>query len=91
MQNLIRRALPAAALLLLPFAAGADEAKLILPDLGSVSFLGFSGRHLLLIGLVICALGLIFGGSIYGELKRLPVHRSSPVFRPAQSVPAWSR
>ena len=59
MQNLIRRALPALAVLALPLAARADEAKLILPDLGSVEFLGISGRHLLLVGLVICALGLL--------------------------------
>ena len=76
MQNLIRRALPALAVLALPFAARADEAKMILPDLGSVSFLGMSGRNLLLVGLVVCALGLIFGTIIFGQLKRLPVHRS---------------
>src|SRR5207248_1896324 len=58
------------------FAARADEAKLILPDLGSVAFLGMSGRSLLEIGLVICALGLIFGVSIFAQLKRLPVHRA---------------
>src|SRR5258708_1597806 len=55
----ITRALPALAVLCLPIAAFADEAKLILPDLGSVSFLGFSGRNLLLAGLVVCALGLL--------------------------------
>jgi K(+)-stimulated pyrophosphate-energized sodium pump len=76
MQNPIRRALPALAVLALPLAARADEAKLILPDLGSVSFLGMSGRNLLLIGLLVCALGLVFGMSIYGQLKRLQVHKS---------------
>ncbi|HZR07092.1 MAG TPA: sodium/proton-translocating pyrophosphatase, partial [Myxococcales bacterium] len=76
MQNLIRRALPALAVLALPFAARADEAKLILPDLGSVSFLGVSGERLLLVGLLICALGLVFGMSIYTQLKKLPVHKS---------------
>jgi len=76
MQNPIRRALPALAVLALPLAARADEAKLILPDLGSVSFLGMSGRNLLMVGLVICALGLVFGTAIFGQLKKLPVHRS---------------
>ena len=51
MQNIVRRfALPVLAVLALPFAARADEAKLILPDLGSVGFLGMSGRSLLEIG-----------------------------------------
>jgi len=77
MQNIVRRfALPVLAVLALPFAARADEAKLILPDLGSVGFLGMSGRSLLEIGLVICALGLIFGIVIFAQLKRLPVHRA---------------
>ncbi len=77
MPNIVRRlALPVLAVLALPFAARADEAKLILPDLGSVGFLGMSGRSLLEIGLVICALGLIFGIVIFGQLKRLPVHRA---------------
>ncbi len=80
MQNIIRRALfalPAAlfALLLAP-AARADEAKLILPDLSSVQFLGMTGRGLLMLGLVVCALGLVFGMTIFRQLKRLPVHRS---------------
>src|SRR5713101_8210245 len=70
-------ALGAAALaLLLPAAARADEARLILPDLGSVQFLGMSGRSLLLLGLVVCALGGVFGLVIYRQLKGLPVHRS---------------
>src|SRR5437879_4308905 len=76
MQNIFRRALPLLAVLALPLAARADEAKLILPDLGSVSFLGTSGRTLLEIGLIICALGLIFGLVIYRQLKALPVHRT---------------
>ncbi len=78
MQNIIRRALfalPAALFLLAP-AARADEAKLILPDLSSVQFLGMTGRGLLMLGLVVCALGLVFGMTIFRQLKRLPVHRS---------------
>jgi K(+)-stimulated pyrophosphate-energized sodium pump len=59
------------------------EANLKLPDLSGVSFLkgldglgGTSGRTLLLSGLIVCALGLLFGLLIYTQLKRLPVHRS---------------
>jgi K(+)-stimulated pyrophosphate-energized sodium pump len=52
------------------------EANLKLPDLSSVSFLGIDGHKLLLIGIVFCVLGLIFGMVIYSHLKNLPVHRS---------------
>jgi K(+)-stimulated pyrophosphate-energized sodium pump len=53
------------------------EAALVLPDLGQGTFLGgINGRVLLLAGLVVCALGLLFGLSIYTQLKNLPVHRS---------------
>jgi K(+)-stimulated pyrophosphate-energized sodium pump len=54
----------------------AGEANLRLPDLSSVSFLGITGHNLLLIGLLFCAFGLLFGLAIYIQLKNLPVHRS---------------
>ena len=57
--------------------APGGEANLKLPDLSTVDFLGgYSGRSLLMAGLVICALGLLFGLIIYNQLKQLPVHRS---------------
>ena len=53
------------------------EANLVLPDLSRVEFLGgIDGHTLLLIGLVVCALGLLFGLVIYKQLKNLPVHKS---------------
>jgi len=54
------------------------EAALKLPNLSDVSFLGgaIDGHRLLLIGLVFCFLGLMFGLAIYIQLKNLPVHRS---------------
>ena len=52
------------------------EANLILPDLNSVQFLGMGGHTLLLAGLVVSALGLLFGLSIYRQLKNMPVHAS---------------
>src|SRR5205814_1018546 len=53
------------------------EANLIIPDLSQVSFLGgIHGRSLLMGGLVICALGLLFGLVFYGQLKRMAVHKS---------------
>jgi K(+)-stimulated pyrophosphate-energized sodium pump len=68
--------------LLLPAFAGAQEhagggeANLVLPDLSSVSFLGINGHALLMIGLLFCVGGLLFGLVIYTQLKNLPVHRS---------------
>ena len=35
-----------------------------------------NGHNLLLIGIVICMLGLLFGLAIYMRLKKLPVHRA---------------
>ncbi|HYM60036.1 MAG TPA: sodium-translocating pyrophosphatase [Thermoanaerobaculia bacterium] len=52
------------------------EANLVLPDIASVSFLGMNGRNLLLLGLIVCGLGLLFGVMMYVQLKNLPVHRS---------------
>jgi len=60
-----------------PAHAPGGEASLVLPDLGSVSFLGgIDGHTLLLSGLVVSALGLLFGLIFYTQLKNLPVHRS---------------
>ena len=53
------------------------EANLTIPDLSQVTFLGgIAGRSLLMAGLVVCALGLLFGLVIYGQLKRMAVHES---------------
>ena len=52
------------------------EANLVIPDLSTVNFLGMTGHNLLIIGLVFCALGLVFGLSILGRLKNMPVHRA---------------
>jgi len=53
------------------------EASLVLPDLSQATFLGgIGGRALLMLGLVVCALGLLFGLAIYTQLRNLPVHKS---------------
>src|SRR6187455_2280030 len=53
------------------------EASLVLPDLGSVNFMGSTpGSTLLSIGIVVCLLGLGFGLVIYRQLKNMPVHKS---------------
>ena len=67
-------ALGAPAALAAPREGG--EAALTLPDLSLVKFLGVDGHTLLLIGLVFCGLGLLFGLLIYMQLQNLPVHRA---------------
>jgi len=52
------------------------EAALKLPDLSEVTFLGVDGHRLLLVGLLFCFLGLMFGLAIYIQLKNLPVHKA---------------
>lgn len=56
--------------------APGGEASLQIPDLSQVMFHGVHGHTLLLTGLIFCALGMLFGLVIYGQLKRLPVHQS---------------
>jgi K(+)-stimulated pyrophosphate-energized sodium pump len=56
--------------------AFAGETDIVLPDLSSVEFLGMPGNTLLMFGLVVAALGLVFGLVIYQRLKKMPVHSS---------------
>ena len=63
------------------FAAGGDEAaageaNLKLPDLSQVQFMGVDGHKLLMVGILFCIFGLLFGLVIYSGLKNLPVHRA---------------
>src|SRR5579862_2771211 len=59
-----------------PAAAAGSEAGLILPDLSIVDFMGVNGRTLLMGGIVVCALGLVFGMVTFTRLKNMPVHAS---------------
>ncbi|MBL8879025.1 MAG: sodium-translocating pyrophosphatase [Phycisphaerales bacterium] len=66
------------------------EASLVIPNLASAKFFseyfppdangkytnGIDGHTLLLAGLVVCALGLLFGGVTYAQLKGMAVHKS---------------
>ncbi|MFO0855856.1 MAG: sodium-translocating pyrophosphatase [Phycisphaerales bacterium] len=54
------------------------EANLVLPDVSKVTFVNgaIDGAKLLMIGLVVCVLGMGFGLWIYAQLKNLPVHKS---------------
>src|SRR5690606_2819872 len=66
---------PAAAEAARPHAPG-GEANLVLPDLGTVKFMGIDGHTLLMLGLVVSGAGLIFGLAIFLQLKKMPVHRA---------------
>src|SRR4051794_37165087 len=57
-------------------ASAGGEANLVVPDLSTVQFGGWNGRTLLMGGLVVCALGLLFGLMTFSELKNMPVHSS---------------
>ncbi len=54
------------------------EANLVLPNLAQATFFGgaINGRTLLLWGLIVVALGLLFGLVIYRQLKAAAVHKS---------------
>src|SRR4051812_23263872 len=74
---------PLLSLLLLPASLFSQEqtggeANLRLPDLSQATFFegAVGGRSLLLWGLLVVALGLLFGLVIYRQLKNLPVHHS---------------
>lgn len=68
------------ALLAAPLMAqeqGGGEANLVIPDLNSASFLGgVGGRSLLMVGLVVSALGFVFGLMIFTRLRNMAVHQS---------------
>jgi K(+)-stimulated pyrophosphate-energized sodium pump len=58
--------------------AFAGEADIKIPDLTQISFMGGSlgGLTILNIGLVICAIGMIFGWWQYNQTKNLPAHQA---------------
>ncbi len=67
----------AVAAALVPSLAHASEASLVLPDLNSVSFVGMGGgRLLMMLGVVVCGAGLVFGLAQFQALSKMPVHRS---------------
>jgi K(+)-stimulated pyrophosphate-energized sodium pump len=77
--RVLSRVLPSLAAAAAPVMAqeATGEANLRLPRLDSVTFLGgISGSSLLMVGLLVSALGLIFGLLIFMRLRSMPVHRS---------------
>jgi len=67
------------AMLGLAFAADAGEADIKIPPLDTVKFAGLggvSGHTLMMLGIVVCAIGALFGIVQYLQTKALPVHES---------------
>ena len=61
----------------LSLGAFASEADINIPDLTAVKFAGLggvSGHTLMMLGIVICAIGALFGIVQYLQTKKLPVH-----------------
>ncbi len=65
-------------LFLAPASIFASEAELKLPDLSKVRFLHDSvdGKTLLFLGMIVCAIGLLFGFIQYIQIRNLAVHKS---------------
>ncbi len=61
-----------------PSVLRASEADINIPDLTQVSFFNGSltGMNILMLGLVVCALGMIYGWIQYLQTRTLPVHPS---------------
>jgi K(+)-stimulated pyrophosphate-energized sodium pump len=57
---------------------GGGEDSLVVPSeaFETVHFFGLSGRMLLMMGLIVCLMGLVFAGVIYGQLRDAPVHKA---------------
>ena len=76
----LRHLLAPLALFSAPASHAATEANLVLPNLADPNlgtFLGgLTGWQLLAAGLLVCLLGLAFGGAIYRQVKAMPTHRS---------------
>src|ERR1700741_4701324 len=76
----LRYAIYVASLILLTAAgslpARASELELKLPDLHQAIVLGVNGWSLLTVGLLVSALGFVFGIAMYMHLRNLPVHES---------------
>ncbi len=58
------------------FQRPGGEANLLIPNLNDVHFMGIGGHDLLMVGFLVSLAGLGFGGLIYIQLKKLPVHSS---------------
>jgi len=66
-----------AVVLLSASQAFAGEADLKVPDLSTVPLLfNLNGRLVLMMGIIVCFFGAFFGIFQYGQIKKMPVHKS---------------
>jgi K(+)-stimulated pyrophosphate-energized sodium pump len=56
--------------------AGGEDSLVIPSQLDTQVFFGMPASHLLLLGLIVSALGVVFGLVIYKQLENAPVHKS---------------
>ncbi len=77
LKKILAGALGAAPVLLSAAVARASEADLVIPDFSKEQFIGMDGWSLLAYaGFAVSALGLLFGGWQYMQVRDLPVHRA---------------
>jgi K(+)-stimulated pyrophosphate-energized sodium pump len=78
-KSLLTRSLGVFAIFGSSLGAFASEADIKIPDLTAVKFNGLggiSGHTLMMLGIVVCAIGALFGIVQYLQTKSLPVHES---------------
>ncbi len=57
-------------------AVGEDSLVVPTAEFAHTTFMGVSGQSLLMLGFVVCFLGLAFGLVVFSQLKNAPVHKS---------------
>jgi K(+)-stimulated pyrophosphate-energized sodium pump len=55
---------------------GGEDSLKVPAELDTQLFFGIPASHLLMMGLVVCVLGVVFGLVVYVQLERAPVHKS---------------
>jgi K(+)-stimulated pyrophosphate-energized sodium pump len=55
---------------------GSEDSLVIPTQIDTLPFFGLAASNLLMLGLIVCALGVAFGLVIYRQLEKLPVHKS---------------
>jgi K(+)-stimulated pyrophosphate-energized sodium pump len=59
-----------------PVHGGGEDSLVIPAEMDSLQFFGMAASKLLMLGLIVPALGVVFGLVVYSQLKNLPVHKS---------------
>jgi K(+)-stimulated pyrophosphate-energized sodium pump len=59
-----------------PIHGGGEDSLVVPSQLDTMQFFGMAASHLLQLGLIVSALGIVFGMIVYVQLKNAPVHKS---------------